>query len=397
MKNHLLNYSYEALCISPKEYVLAYNNKYYKIEEPVYSILKNGQIAKTIEELYNLVNVKNTFSKSDLLDLINKKLIPLFNSPISEKKENTKSFWIKKQILESKAVEAIAKPFSFLYGKMFYLTLSILLGINLFLIFSSVNEYSSIEATTTIGFTILKWSISYLSLFLIIFLHEIGHAAAAIKSGIKPRSIGLGFYTLLPVMYTDLTEAWKLTKKDKIKVNLGGIYIQLIIGIIFSIILFLTNSIYTKEIITYLIGINTTIMLINLFPLLKFDGYWILSDLIGVPNLIQESNAKLLSFITKKGPFDDEVETSFKGYQNVVITIYSILRILFIIMMVFMVLMFVTFSTFKTYYFVTSLPLMEFNTTTIIEIFKKVLMLFIMYILSRKYFKMAKSYISNRK
>jgi putative peptide zinc metalloprotease protein len=322
--------------------------------------------------------------------------MPLFNSSISVKKESVSSFWIKRQLLESNTVEKIATPFSFLYGNMFYPALFILLVINIYLAFnSSTNEFSSIQTTT--NFTILKWGISYLSLFVIIFLHEIGHAAATIKSGIKPRSIGLGFYTVLPVMYTDLTEAWKLNKKNKIKVNLGGIYMQLIIGILLSIILFITTSVYLKEILTYLITINTTIIIINLFPLLKFDGYWILSDLVEIPNLIKESNAKLLSFITKKGPFDDEVETPLKRYQNVVLIIFSILRILFIIMMVFMVLMFVTFSIIKTYSFITLLPLMEFNTTTAIEILKKVLMLFIMYILSRKYFKMAKSYISKRK
>ena len=86
---------------------------------------------------------------------------------------------------------------------------------------------------------------------------------------------------------------------------------------------------------------------------------------------------------------------SLSKYQPLII--FSILRILFIIMMVFMVLMFVTFSIIKTYSFITLLPLMEFKTATAIEILKKVLILFIMYILSRKYFKMAKSYILKRK
>ena len=148
MKNHLLNYSYEALCVSSKEYVLSYNNKYYKIEEPVYSILKNGQTAKTIEELFNLVNVKNTFSKSELIELIDKKLMPLFNSSISVKKESVSSFWIKRQLLESNTVEKIATPFSFLYGNMFYPALFILLVINIYLAFnSSTNEFSSIQTT----------------------------------------------------------------------------------------------------------------------------------------------------------------------------------------------------------------------------------------------------------
>ncbi len=395
MKNHLLNYSYEALCISSKEYVLSYNNKYYKIEEPIYSILKNGQKAKTIDELYNLVNLRSTFSRSDLLELIDNKLLPIFNTSLKPKPDKADSFWIKRELIESHNVEKLATPFSFLYGNAFYPLLSIFLGLNIFLAFYPIDESKPLATTT--NFTILKWTISYLSLFVIIFLHEIGHAAAAIKSGIKPRSIGLGFYTILPVMYTDLTEAWVLNKKNKIKVNLGGIFMQCIIGVLLSILLFTTNSIYYKDILVYLITINFTIIIINLFPLLKFDGYWILSDLIGIPNLIQESNAKLLSFITKKGPFDDEFETPLKGYQNVVLIIFSVLRILFIVMMVLIILMFVTFSFIKTYSFIALLPYMDLNTATFIEILKKILILFIMYVLSRKYFKIAKIYLTKRK
>lgn len=395
MKNHLLNYSYEALCISSKEYVLSYNNKYYKIEEPIYSILKNGQTAKTIDELYNLVNLRSTFSRSDLLELIDNKLLPIFNTSLKPKPDKADSFWIKRKLIESHNVEKLATPFSFLYGNAFYPLLSIFLGLNIFLAFYPIDDSKPLATTT--NFTILKWTISYLSLFVIIFLHEIGHAAAAIKSGIKPRSIGLGFYTILPVMYTDLTEAWVLNKKNKIKVNLGGIFMQCIIGILLSILLFTTNSIYYKDILVYLITINSTIIIINLFPLLKFDGYWILSDLIGIPNLIQESNAKLLSFITKKGPFDDEFETPLKGYQNIVLIIFSVLRILFIVVMVLIILMFVTFSFIKTYSFIALLPYMDLNTPTFIEILKKILILFIMYVLSRKYFKIAKNYLTKRK
>jgi len=395
MKNHLQDYRYETLCVSPKEYVLSFNDKYYKIEEPIYTILKKGQIAKTIEELYNLVNIKNTFSKSELAELIEKKLLPIFKTKKSDINESANSFWIKKEILTSNAVEKTAKPFSFLYGKIFYPVLFILLGINIFLIYNPVNNGAQIESTT--AFSILKWSISYFSLFIIIFFHEIGHAAAAIKSGIKPRSIGLGFYTILPVMYTDLTDAWKLTKANKTKINLGGVYMQLIIGIILYAISYYTTSSYVKDVLTYLITINVSIMVINLFPLLKFDGYWILSDLAGMPNLMKESNAKIISFVTKKGPFDDEDKPSFKIYQNIILTIFSILRILFIVAMVIMVFIFVAFSVIKTYYFISLLPYMELNTTTTIEILKKLVMIFIMYILTRKYTKMAKSYMFKRK
>lgn len=394
MENYLLNYEYEAICISSDEYILSYNNKYYKIGEPIYNILNAGKYAKSLDELYNIIINKNALSKSELSEVINTKLIPIFKITKDVKKETTNNFWIKWQILNSRISRQISKPFTFLFGKLFYPFLIMFIVINIILYFKTNQIKTSIE--TVQNFEIIKWIISYFSLFIIILLHEIGHVSAAIKSGIKPRGVGLGFYTVLPVMYTDLTDAWKLNKTNKLKVNLAGIFIQLIIGTILVTCINLSSNLYLKEILNHLYIINYVIIGINLIPFLKFDGYWILSDLTGISNLIQESNEKALNLFTKKGPFDEDSNFSLKNYQNIILFIYTILRIFFILGMITLVFSFVIHSLLKTYYFIIYLPYLEFNIDSIVEIIKRVLIILIIYIVTRKYVKTAKEIILNK-
>lgn len=396
MENYLLHYDYEAICVSSEEYILSYNNKYYKVGEPIYNILSAGKSAKSFDELYSVSAIENTFSKSDLSEIITTKILPIFKSNEDTKTENKKSFWIKKQLLNSDMVTQLATPFSFMFGKMFYLFLLVFIAINAIL-FYQVKE-TTIVAETFPSFGIWKWILSYFSLFVIVFMHEIGHAAAAIKSGIKPRSIGLGFYTVLPVMYTDLTDAWKLNKSNKTKVNLGGMFIQLIIGVLLIGFANLTQNIYTQELMSHLFMVNNTIILLNLIPFLKFDGYWILSDLLGISNLIQESNKKVVNLFTKKGPFDDEQQGfELKIYQNIFVIIYSILRVLFITGMVLMVFGFVIHSMVRTFYFIKYLPYMEYNTQFTLELLKRVLVFLIIYVFTKKYTKWATGLIFKKR
>ena len=58
-------------------------------------------------------------------------------------------------------------------------------------------------------------------------LHEIGHIAAAVRNGVIPKEAGVGMFLLFPIFYVDLNCVWKLDKKYRPQVDLGGIYFQL--------------------------------------------------------------------------------------------------------------------------------------------------------------------------
>lgn len=58
------------------------------------------------------------------------------------------------------------------------------------------------------------------------FFHELGHASACKYFGVRHGGIGFGLYLNFPVLYTDVTEVWKLNRAQRCVVNLAGVYFQ---------------------------------------------------------------------------------------------------------------------------------------------------------------------------
>lgn len=131
-------------------------------------------------------------------------------------------------------------------------------------------------------------------LYIIIFqlgslFHEIGHAVACRSFGAHPGGIGFGFYLFTPVLFTDVSDAWKLSKGEKVVVNLAGVYFECILASV-TLLYYLFTPDITYLILPCILIIHT---LYNLNPFIKLDGYWILSDLTETPNLQKKSYNKV--------------------------------------------------------------------------------------------------------
>ncbi len=197
------------------------------------------------------------------------------------------------------------KYLNFLFDKyFFYTTFFLLIIMNTIISKNIVNM--SINSKT-------EWSIWLLLLFVILIVHELGHSFSANKFNVKCKEVGLGLYLIFPVLYIYLGETWKLKKEKRIIINLSGIYFQLILGII----LFAFSSIYQSTIFTHLFFTNYSIAILNLNPFVKFDGYWVISDILDSKNLVKESNSSLKEIL----------QFNFKNYKFI---IYAILRISFL-------------------------------------------------------------------
>ncbi len=114
-----------------------------------------------------------------------------------------------------------------------------------------------------------------------IVMHELGHASACRKFGAKHGSIGLGFYLISPVLYADVTDVWKLRQRERIIVNLAGLYMQLILCAVAGIIFLFTHN----GMALLFIYINLLSFITNLNPFFRYDGYWVLSDAVKIHNL----------------------------------------------------------------------------------------------------------------
>lgn len=111
--------------------------------------------------------------------------------------------------------------------------------------------------------------------------HEFGHAAASRRYGAKPAEIGFGLYLIFPVFYCNVTDTWRLPRRQRIVVSLGGVYFQLIASAILVPFALLTES----RMLSLVIAGNLFAILITLNPFLRFDGYWVYSDFFSIPNL----------------------------------------------------------------------------------------------------------------
>ena len=113
------------------------------------------------------------------------------------------------------------------------------------------------------------------------FFHELGHASACKFFNIQHGGIGFGLYLNFPVLYTNVTEVWKLNRKERCVVNIAGVYFQSYWIILLLVLFFITKN----DILRYLILIMNFGFIMTLNPFFKFDGYWIASDILGIPNL----------------------------------------------------------------------------------------------------------------
>lgn len=120
--------------------------------------------------------------------------------------------------------------------------------------------------------------------FLSLAAHELGHAAACKRFGASPSAIGFAFYLFFPVLYSDVSDAWALPSRQRAVVGLGGAYLQLIAGALYAALYLATGW---PPWILAVAGIAGTLAL-SLNPFFRFDGYWVIADLLGVSNLRRE-------------------------------------------------------------------------------------------------------------
>lgn len=124
-------------------------------------------------------------------------------------------------------------------------------------------------------------------------IHELGHALLAKKNGCRVPTMGLAFLVMWPVAYTDVTESWKLNSHQKrLQISGAGILTELVLGawaLLFWVI-FPANELRSLFFFAATTSIATTLA-VNASPFMRFDGYFLLCDFLGMPNLHSRSFA----------------------------------------------------------------------------------------------------------
>lgn len=123
--------------------------------------------------------------------------------------------------------------------------------------------------------------------------HELGHAFVAKRQGCRVASIGVAFLVMFPVLYTDTTDAWRLrSRRSRLRIVTAGVRTELYIAMLAT---FAWNVLPDGPLRSAAFFLATTSwvasLLVNISPFLRFDGYYAMSDMLGVENLQQRAFA----------------------------------------------------------------------------------------------------------
>lgn len=310
---------------SKNEYLLHNHKlgKYLKINQSYYNllILANGE--RTVSEINTI------FKKKIKLVISDNQIILLFDN-LKQYGVFSCNDYIKENIkipnyikfgfifMNSRIISKIVPFLAFLFKKYIFITIFILsIIIFIFNLYTNFQQYEKLDITIILPYFVILTFIS-------VIFHELGHATATYHFKAKHGGIGFGFFIyFIPVFFADVTDIWRLNRKERIIVNGAGVYFETIFCLILSIIGLLVRN-QTIEILALIIAGKA---LYNLLPFLRADGYWILSDLFNKSNLYYQSfnNLKCIIIYWIKG-----IDHKFKKVDYL-IALYGLFNIFLIV------------------------------------------------------------------
>jgi putative peptide zinc metalloprotease protein len=114
--------------------------------------------------------------------------------------------------------------------------------------------------------------------------HEFGHASALRYGGGRVRTMGIGIYLIYPAFFTDVTDSYRLGRWARVRTDLGGFYFSLLFAL-GLVGLYVTTGQSYLLVVALLIDLD---ILYQCIPFVRLDGYWALTDLVGVPDMLSQ-------------------------------------------------------------------------------------------------------------
>jgi len=286
------------------------SDKYYRVQELGYRFLSSLDHRKTLEQTWlEFVDKypQHAPSQDDVIALLSQmhQMNLLYFRSQSQSEEIFQRF--KKQKTKEKLTHLMAfiyfrlpliNPNDFLKKNIKWLALFFSVPaflVWLFIVFfgakSALDNVDSLfnQAQGILSVDNLLWL--FVGMFVLKMFHELGHAIVCRKYGGDVHTMGLMFIALAPLPYLDASSSWSLRSKwHRAFVGAAGMYVELFFAAIAAIIWSQTAPGFVNSMAFNIMIIGSvSSLLFNGNPLLKFDAYYILSDIIDIPNLYQKS------------------------------------------------------------------------------------------------------------
>lgn len=307
----------------------------FRISRLAKDILQQMDGETSLDEIARELNSRSiSISEEQLSELVEKRYrglgvfanyAPEDEDPDGEKAKRTQTtFLLHWDIIPRKYVGWVSRQLVFFYNYLAVVTGLIAIVLSHYLVYG---KYTSHEFLSNGSF------ISVLGLCLFsILAHEFGHAAAVSRYGGTPGSIGFALYILMPSFYADVSEIWRFSRRQRMVVDLGGVYFQQLAFAAFAF----TGAFTSAPEYFLACRLIDLMALLTLNPIFQFDGYWLLVDYLGLPKLYRLA----LNYLkyTIKNVFSRNKEIivlpPMRRHVHIVFLIYTLLCNFFLIAVV---------------------------------------------------------------
>lgn len=181
--------------------------------------------------------------------------------------------------IELASADAAARRLHRIFGALFGRT-----GLIVVLLLGSAGGialWRSFHQASAADFGLGGFLVAFLGLAVAGIGHEASHAIATKAAGRRVGRAGVGIMFFTPVMWVDTSDAWFVSRRRRIAVNAAGPLFNFAFGGILGIVAALTTG-RVQDLAIWLGAANFVSLVVNLSPLLEFDGYYVLEDLMNV-------------------------------------------------------------------------------------------------------------------
>jgi putative peptide zinc metalloprotease protein len=290
----------------------------------LYAVLHEVDGRRTLAEVAAAVSssTRRTVSEDNVRHLVEQQLRPLGlltladgSEPRLRKQNPLLGLRFRYAVTDPDRTRRVTDPFRVLFRAFVVVPLLVAFAVVCWWVFLEKGLASATyEAFERPGLLILVFVVTILSAG----FHEFGHAAAARYGGATPGVMGFGMYLVWPAFYTDVTDSYRLGRGGRLRTDLGGLYFNAIVAVaITGLWLWLRHDALLLVVATQILQ-----MIRQLTPVVRFDGYHVLADLTGVPDLYARIKPTLLGALPWR--WGDPEARLLKPWARVVVTTWAV-------------------------------------------------------------------------
>jgi putative peptide zinc metalloprotease protein len=208
----------------------------------------------------------------------------------------------------------LTAPFTFLFRPwIMWPLVAAFIGVFWFVLIDKGVASATAQAFRSPGLLLLVFALAVASAG----FHELGHAAACRYGGATPGGMGMGLYLVWPAFYTDVTDTYRLPKRARLRVDLAGLYFNVVVAVLTMAVWLAVRA----DALLLVVALQILQMVKQLSPVIRADGYHILSDWTGVPDLFSQMGPTLRRLI----PGHSKEPSALGGKARVIVTLWVLI------------------------------------------------------------------------